>query len=120
MAQILLTPAQRKEHRAEAHHLDAVVMVGADGLTDAVKKEIDAALKAHGLIKVRVQSDDRAGREAMFQSVSDQLGAAPIQHIGKLLVFWRPMPPKEKKVSEDRMPGPSDVKVLKNSSRYGQ
>jgi RNA-binding protein len=45
MAQILLTPAQRKEHRAEAHHLDAVVMVGADGLTDAVKKEIDAALR---------------------------------------------------------------------------
>ncbi|MDP1567397.1 MAG: ribosome assembly RNA-binding protein YhbY, partial [Polaromonas sp.] len=59
-------------------------------------------------------------REAMFQSVSDQLGAAPIQHIGKLLVLWRPMPPKEKKVNEDRMPGPRDVKVLKNSSRYGQ
>ncbi len=120
MAQILLTPAQRKEHRAEAHHLDAVVMVGADGLTSAVKKEIDAALKAHGLIKVRVQSDDRAGREAIFQSVSDELNAAPIQHIGKLLVLWRPMPPKEKKVNEDRMPGPRDVKVLKNSSRYGQ
>ena len=120
MAQILLTPAQRKEHRAEAHHMDAVVMVGADGLTDAVSKEIDAALKAHGLIKVRVQSDDRAGREAMFQSVSDELNAAPIQHIGKLLVLWRPMPPKEKKVNEDRMPGPRDVKVLKNSSRYGQ
>ena len=120
MAQILLTPAQRKEHRAEAHHLDAVVMIGADGLTAAVKKEIDAALKAHGLIKVRVQSDDRAGREAIFQSVSDELNAAPIQHIGKLLVLWRPMPPKEKKVNEDRMPGPRDVKVLKNSSRYGQ
>jgi RNA-binding protein len=120
MAQILLTPAQRKEHRAEAHHLDAVVMVGSDGLTAAVKKEIDAALKAHGLIKVRVLSDDRAGREAIFQSVSDELNAAPIQHIGKLLVLWRPMPPKEKKVNEDRMPGPRDVKVLKNSSRYGQ
>ncbi|MCZ8256236.1 MAG: ribosome assembly RNA-binding protein YhbY, partial [Polaromonas sp.] len=42
------------------------------------------------------------------------------QHIGKLLVLWRPMPAKEKKVNEDRMPGPRDVKVLKNSSRYGQ
>ncbi|MDO9360053.1 MAG: YhbY family RNA-binding protein [Polaromonas sp.] len=120
MAQILLTPAQRKEHRAEAHHLDPVVMVGADGLTAAVKKEIDAALKAHGLIKVRVQSDDRVGRETLFQTLSDELNAAPIQHIGKLLVLWRPMPPKEKKVNEDRMPGPRDVKVLKNSSRYGQ
>ena len=120
MAQILLTPAQRKDHRAAAHHLDAVVMIGSDGPTGAVKKEIDAALNAHGLIKVRVQSDDRAGREAIFQTLTDELHAAPIQHIGKLLVLWRPMPEKEKKLSVDRMPGPRDVKVLKNSARYGQ
>lgn len=120
MAQIILTPAQRKDHRAEAHHLDPVVMVGSDGLTAAVKREIDLALKAHGLIKVRVQSDDRPAREAMFQALADELGAAPIQHIGKLLVLWRPVPEKEKKVNEDRMPGPRDVKVLKNSARYGQ
>jgi putative YhbY family RNA-binding protein len=95
-------------------------MIGSDGLTDAVKKETDAALNAHGLIKVRVQSDDRAGREEIFQTLADELNAAPIQHIGKLLVLWRPLPEKEKKVSEDRMPGPRDIKVLKNSSRYGQ
>ncbi|NMM09327.1 MAG: YhbY family RNA-binding protein [Polaromonas sp.] len=120
MAQIQLTPAQRKDHRAEAHHLNAVVMIGSDGLTDAVKKETDAALNAHGLIKVRVQSDDRAGREQIFQTLANELAAAPIQHIGKLLVLWRPMPEKEKKSNEDRMPGPRDIKVLKNSSRYGQ
>ena len=120
MAQIQLTPAQRKAHRADAHHLNAVVMIGSDGLTANVRKEVDAALNAHGLIKVRVQSDDRAGREAIFQTLADDLHAAPIQHIGKLLVLWRPMPEKEKKVSEDRMPGPRDIKVLKNSSRYGQ
>ena len=120
MAQIQLTPAQRKVHRAEAHHLNAVVMIGSDGLTANVKKETDAALNAHGLIKVRVQSDDRVGREAIFQSLATDLNAAPIQHIGKLLVLWRPMPEKEKKVDEDRMPGPRDIKVLKNSSRYGQ
>ena len=95
-------------------------MLGSDGLTDAVKKETDAALNAHGLIKVRVQSDDRASREVIFQSLANELNAAPIQHIGKLLVLWRPLPEKEKKVNEDRMPGPRDVKVLKNSSRYGQ
>ena len=120
MAQIHLTPAQRKDYRAEAHHLNAVVMIGSDGLTAGVKKEIDAALSAHGLIKVRVQSDDRPGRDAMFRALAEELDAAPIQHIGKLLVLWRPVPEKEKKVSEDRMPGPRDIKVLKNSSRYGQ
>ena len=120
MPQINLTPAQRKDHRADAHHLNPVVMIGSDGLTDAVKKETDAALNAHGLIKIRVLSDDRTGRDTIFKTLADELNAAPIQHIGKLLVLWRPAVPKEKKVSEDRMPGPRDVKVLKNSSRYGQ
>jgi putative YhbY family RNA-binding protein len=120
MSQILLTPAQRKVHRADAHHLDPVVMVGGDGLTAAVKKETDAALNAHGLIKVRVFSDDRAARETMFQTLANELDAAPIQHIGKLLVLWRPVPEREKTADEDRMPGPRDVKVLKYSSRGGQ
>ncbi len=122
MPAIQLTVAQRKEHRAEAHHLDPVVMIGNDGLTPAVKKEIDAALKAHGLIKIRVLGDDRAQREEMYQALADDLGAAPIQHIGKLLVLWRPKPPKEKTQvdAEDRMPGPRDFKVLKYSKRGGQ
>ena len=95
-------------------------MVGGDGLTANVKKETDAALNAHGLIKVRVFSDDRAARESMFQTLADELSAAPIQHIGKLLVLWRPMPEKEKVVDEDRKAGPRDFKVLKYSKRAGQ
>jgi putative YhbY family RNA-binding protein len=120
MPQIILTPAQRKVHRADAHHLDPVVLVGGDGLTAAVIKEVDSALKAHGLIKVRVFSDDRGAREAMLQMLSEQLSAAPIQHIGKLLVLWRPLPEKAKPVDDERMPGPRDVKVLKFSKRGGQ
>ena len=115
MPAIELTPAQRKEKRGEAHHLDPVVMIGADGLTPAIVKETDAALKAHGLIKVRVFSDDRAGREGMLQILADQLDAAPIQHIGKLLVLWRPIPEKEKVEREDARPGPRIVKIVKFS-----
>ena len=120
MPQIQLTPAQRKDHRAHAHHLDPVVMVGGDGLSAAVKREVDAALNAHGLIKVRVFADDRTAREVMFQTLADELGAAPIQHIGKLLVLWRPVPARDKASIEDRMPGPRDFKVLKYSKRGGQ
>ena len=120
MPQIQLTIAQRKEHRAEAHHLSPVVMIGNDGLTAAVKKETDAALNAHGLIKVRVLGDDRVQREAMYQSLADELNAAPIQHIGKLLVLWRPKPAKIKAEDDDRKPGPRDVKVIKYSKRSGQ
>ena len=120
MPHIELSPAQRRAHRADAHHLSPVVLVGSDGLTPNVRKEIDAALNAHGLIKVRVFSDDRAARELMYQELAADLNAAPVQHIGKLLVLWRPQPDKERTVDADRMPGPKDVKVMKYSKRGGQ
>ena len=104
MPEIILSIAQRKAHRADAHHLDPVVAVGGDGLTEGVIKEADHALNAHGLIKVRVHGDDRDAREAIYAELADKLNAARIQHIGKLLVFWRPMPEKERVLDEDRKP----------------
>jgi RNA-binding protein YhbY len=59
-------------------------------LTKAVVKETSVAIAAHELIKVRVLGDDRDGREAWFQELCSQLDAAPVQHIGKLLVLYRP------------------------------
>ncbi len=115
MTAIQLTPAQRKDKRADAHHLDPVVMIGSDGLTPAVVREVDAALNSHGLIKVRVFSDERETRTTFFETLANQLNAAPIQHIGKLLVLWRPMPAKEKVERDDRKPGPRVVKLLKFS-----
>ena len=112
MPAILLTPAERRRLRADAHHLHPVVLIGAEGLTDAVRKEADAALKAHGLIKLRVFSDEREIREQMLLSLTDGLGAAAVQHIGKLLVLWRPVPEKAKEVREDRRSGPRVVKLV--------
>ena len=91
-------------------------MIGGDGLTPAVLKEADSALKAHGLIKIRVLGDDREARETMYAQLCDQLNAAPIQHIGKLLVLWRPIPEKaDAETKENRKPGPREVKILKFS-----
>ena len=115
MPAIHLTPAQRKEKRGEAHHLDPVVLIGADGLTDAVVKEADIALNAHGLIKVRVFSDVRADREAALSTLADRLNAAPVQHIGKLLVLWRPVPEKAKTERDNTTAAPRVVKILKFS-----
>jgi putative YhbY family RNA-binding protein len=112
MPAIELTPAERKEKRGEAHHLDPVVMIGADGLSPAIVKETDAALNAHGLIKIRMFSDDRATREAALAELAERLNAAPVQHIGKLLVLWRPQPPKATPEREDRRPGPRTVKLV--------
>ena len=122
MPEIILSIAERKILRSDAHHLDPVVMIGGDGLTEAVLKEANNALNAHGLIKIRVLGDDRAARDAQYLELADKLSAARIQHIGKLLVLWRRMPAKTKSEDEDedRMRGPKTVKVMKYSKRGGQ
>jgi putative YhbY family RNA-binding protein len=112
MPAIELSATERRAHRASAHHLQPVVMIGNDGLSAAVRKEIDAALNAHGLVKVRVAVEDRAQREAMLAELAESLNAAPVQHIGRLLVLWRPLPPKEAPPREDRKPGPRTVKLV--------
>lgn len=89
-----LTPSERRALRAQAHHLDPVVIVGQHGLTPAVLHEIDLALLAHELVKVRVASDDRGAREAALAEVAGKLDCAPVQHLGKVLVLWRPNPDK--------------------------
>ena len=87
-----LEPARRRALRARAHHLDPVVTIGHHGLTPAVLHEIDVALAAHELVKVRVLGDDRAAREGLLSSICRELDCAPVQQIGKLLVVWRPRP----------------------------
>ncbi len=83
---------QRRALRARAHALNPVVMISQNGLSDAVLKEIARSLESHELIKIRVFNDDREEREAYLKSICEKLDAAPVQHIGKLLVIWRPAP----------------------------
>jgi len=88
-----LTPAERRDLRAKAHQLRPVVSVGQHGLTAGVLHEIDVNLLAHELIKVRVFIDDRSARDAVLSRICAELEAAPVQHLGKLLIVWRPGPP---------------------------
>jgi RNA-binding protein len=90
MPALQLKSDQRAALRADAHALKPVVIVGAEGLTDAVMSEIEVHLNAHQLIKIRVFGDERDARLAIYDEICDRLDAAPIQHIGKLLVIWRP------------------------------
>ncbi len=110
-----LTPAERSTLRADAHALSPVVLIGEAGLTPAVLKEIDASLNAHGLIKVRVFGDDREQRAAMYDTICEQLAAAPVQHIGKLLVLYRPKKETQKETSEKRGKGLREVTIVKPS-----
>jgi putative YhbY family RNA-binding protein len=109
-----LSSAERSAHRSDAHTLKPIVLIGADGLTPAVIKEVSNGLNFHGLIKVRVFGDDREARVAIYNQLCDELNAAPIQHIGKLLVLFRPK--VEKEITEKRRGksgGPKVVMVKK-------
>ena len=100
-----LSPAQRRALRAKAHHLDPVVSIGNQGLTPAVLHEIDVNLLAHELVKLRVHSDDRDEREAVLERVCHALDAAPVQHLGKVLVVYRERP-EERPEPPPRRPRP--------------
>lgn len=75
--------------RSLAHSLNPVVMIGNNGLTENVMKEIDMNLSAHELIKIKVSGDDREARKAMYLEICEQNNATAIHHVGKQLVIYR-------------------------------
>ncbi len=92
---ISLTPAQRSALRARAHELHPVVLIGDNGLTEAVLLEIDRSLEAHELIKIRVAGAQREDRGEVLSRICERLDAAPVQHIGRILVVFRPRPEQQ-------------------------
>jgi RNA-binding protein len=111
-----LTPVERSALRAEAHALKPIVLIGEAGLTEAVMKEIELGLDSHGLIKVRVFGDDREARITMYETICAQLDAAPVQHIGKLLVLYRPKKEAEKARTGKTGKGMRMVTIVKPSA----
>ena len=87
-----LSPTERRALKARAHAIEPTVLVGTGGLTAAVAAEVERSLSAHELIKVRVLGDGRIEREDILHRLCAGLGAAPVQHIGKILVLYRPRP----------------------------
>ncbi len=87
-----LTPGERRALRARAHALHPVVFIGDKGLSERVIHEIAVNLDAHELIKVRATQADREARDALLSEICESLEAAPVQHIGKILVIYRPAP----------------------------
>ena len=85
----MLNSAERKALKARAHKLEPVVTVGAKGLTDDVVKEVDLALKAHELIKVRAPGIARHDREEAMRTLCERTQAEAVQTIGKVFVMYR-------------------------------
>ena len=92
----ILSPAERRALKARAHPLKPTVMIGNEGLSANVLQEIDSTLKAHDLIKIRVDTEDSDEREDMLGLICASTGASAIDHIGKILVVYRERPQSAK------------------------
>ncbi|BDU15881.1 ribosome assembly RNA-binding protein YhbY [Lysobacter auxotrophicus] len=88
--QTVLTAAQTRFLRGQAHDLKAMLQVGGKGITDPLVAEIDLALEHHELIKVKVGAEDRDARDAMIDEIAQRTGAALVQRIGHTAVLYRP------------------------------
>ena len=89
---VSLTPRERSHLKARAHSLEPIVRVGHAGLSDKLVAEVDRALGAHELVKVRLDDADRDAREAQGDDLSARTDAAIVQRVGKIIVLWRPRP----------------------------
>ncbi len=89
---VSLTTRQRAQLKARAHALEPVVQLGHTGLSDAVVAEVDRALTAHQLIKVKIGGTDRDARKALGDALGERTDAAVVQRVGKVVVLWRPKP----------------------------
>lgn len=89
---VTLTARERAHLKGRAHALEPTVQVGNAGLTEAVAAEVERALAAHELIKVRINGADRKGRDVLCEAIRARAEAAEVQRVGKILVLWRPRP----------------------------
>lgn len=85
----MLTQEQKRFLFGLAHSIDPVVLIGKNGLTEAVLKEVDTALKSHELIKIRIASGEKEDRQTMFESICKTLQAHPVKLVGKIIVIYR-------------------------------
>ena len=89
---VSLTSRERTHLKGRAHALEPFVHVGQAGLTDKVLAEIDRALTAHELIKMKIEGGDRHARAALGAVICARTDATAVQRVGKVLVLWRPRP----------------------------
>lgn len=89
----------RRELKRIAHHLDPVILVGDQGVSDAVIAETERALADHELIKVRIHAADRDARRELGEALATACSAAVVQSIGKVAVLFRKNPEPNPKLS---------------------
>lgn len=85
----VLTNAQTRFLRGQAHGLKAMLQIGGKGITDALVAEVELALEHHELVKIKIAADDRDARDAMIAELCKRTGSALVQRIGHTVALYR-------------------------------
>lgn len=91
-----LSEAQKKYLRGLGHQLKATIMVGNDGLTEAVRAEFEATLAHHELIKVKVRVGDRSARDEIIAELCSGAAAELVKRTGNVALLYRENRDKKK------------------------
>ncbi|QJQ95412.1 MULTISPECIES: ribosome assembly RNA-binding protein YhbY [Halomonadaceae] len=94
-----LSQAQKKAFRSIGHHLNPVVTVSENGISEGVIAELERALNDHELVKIKLAIAERDERSAMLEELIAQSGAERIQTIGKMALLYRRNPKANPKLS---------------------
>ncbi len=93
-----MTPEAKKALKVRAHALKPVIWLGQQGLTPAVLAEIDLALTAHELIKVKVPGVEKEMRQVIVAQIVTETLAELVQLMGQIATIYR----KNKDVSKHK------------------
>jgi RNA-binding protein len=91
-----LTGAATRYLRGLGHHLDPVVQIGKEGISDSLVEATREALLAHELIKVRVGTESPVDRKDAGPELAQRSGAALAQTLGRTLLLYKRHPQKPK------------------------
>lgn len=82
-----LNSHQLKFLKAQAHSLKPVVLLGNDGLSESVLKELDSSIEHHELVKIRVNAGD--SRKEQAELAAKSVNAELVSLVGRVAVLFR-------------------------------
>ena len=92
----VVTNKQARHMRGLGHHLDPLVQVGKEGVTEGLVKATARALLDHELIKVRVGSEAPDDRHATVAALASATSSLLVQVIGRTALLYKRHPKKPK------------------------
>ena len=84
-----ISEKKKRDLKGQSHHLKPVILLGTNGLTDAVHAEIERALYDHELIKIKLCSKEKSEKDALTTAICEHHDATLINQIGHVIAIYK-------------------------------